>query len=490
MISGFFLMTIFVSAGIAVDYSNLYSNRSKMQNAADAAALMAALQVELTESEREKLALTAFKSNYQAHPPISFKLKMVGDRAVVDTTVNVPLALLGIIGKTNHDISVNAEAETSGNDLEVVLVLDISGSMRAGLGSPGKQRIAVLKESANLLLDKLKAVGGGTVKVGVVPFTMNVNIGAKRTGMVRDENDALFAGTKWKGCVFEQSRGDYVADNPGRKFSAWIYPPLPDAASGTNQCRVSISDGTNSGFATLTEAASSGSLSAQFDGPNRNCVRHEILPLTNNIRKVRNHIDSLTAEGNDGTVIGPGVTWGLRMLSPRYPLKQAKSWSSNVDKIMIVLTDGEQTTEAEFQTPTCQMVQNSSEKFEFNPGDHGLKGKVLQTYGPKDNLTPYGFILDSNPFGTNPTSWDDVRTDLETISLAACSEAKKKRSGRGIEVYSIGVSNGTAPGTGVHRLLANCASGPDKHFYAPTADALETAFNEIAKRITRIRLTN
>ena len=482
------ILPVLLAVGFAVDYTRITETRNHMQNAADAAALAASVENTLSKSKRKKIARDVFSANFDDFNPAFFKVDFIGDTVRVTTKVNLPMTFMGLGGKTHTPIDVASETTSSVSEIEIALVLDVSGSMRAGLGS-GKNRLTVLKESAHLLLDKLDALKTAKVKVGIVPFTMNVNIGKSRKTLVEGEDDPLFAGTEWKGCVFAQSKGNYVADNPKTKFRAWAYPPLPDASSGSNICYKNASNGTNDAYGNLEEINFTTSLSAQYDGPNRNCVRHELLPLTSNLTTVRNQLNSLTAEGNDGTIIGPGVTWGLRVLSPGWPFKQASSWKSNSDKIMIVLTDGEQTTEAEYQSPTCNMVQNSTTPFMFDPATHGLTGKVLNTYGPRDNLTPYGFIRDSDPFSTNPGSWTDVRTNLESISLAACAEAKRPRKNKKIDVYAIGVSNQTAPGTGVYNLLRNCASAPDKHYFAPDAKSLEGAFDDIATRVSKLRLS-
>jgi len=95
-----------------------------------------------------------------------------------------------------------------------------------------------------------------------------------------------------------------------------------------------------------------------------------------------------------------------------------------------------------------------------------------------------------DPFKSNTNDWQDVREDLEAVSLSACSAAKVLNSKFPIEVFTVGVSDDTAPGTGVYTLLHECASKPENHYFAPTASALETAFEEIATRVSKLRLTH
>lgn len=483
------ILPLIISAGLAVDYSRIAHAQSTLQSAADAAALAAAVQTSLPEAKRKKIARNMVIANYQDYPIHKIKVKFDGDKVTVIPIVKLPMAFSGLFGKNTVKIKVLAETVLATEELEVVLVLDISGSMKATLSS-GKKRIDVLKESANMLLNKLEAMGNTKIKASIVPFTMNVNVGKSNTSMVDDDDNALFAGTEWKGCVMEPSKGNFVSDNPGKKFQAYIYPPMPNSYSYGAYCSINKSNGTNNGYQNMTEAANSSSMSAQFDGPNKNCVRYPLQPLTNNIAKVRTHLDNLEAHGNYGTIIGPGVTWGMRILSPDWPFEEGNKWQSGTRKIMIVLTDGEQTTEAEYYPSTCNKAKNTITAFNYSPSDYSLNGDDISTKGPKDILSPYGFIRDSDPFKSNPGSWSDVRDDLEDISLKACDEAKKPRVGGAVDVYTIGVSNDTKPGTGVYNLLRKCASSADKHYFAPDASALVGAFDDIAAKITKLRLSH
>lgn len=223
----------------------------------------------------------------------------------------------------------------------------------------------------------------------------------------------------------------------------------------------------------------------QTPGPNYNCVRHSILPLTNRLSDVRTKIDSLTAESNMGTIIAPGVAWGNRLLSSKAPFREADRPRDDLHKIMVVLTDGSLTTEGEYNNLNCESEQNSSEMFEFDPAKFKLSGRKLTQYGPKDQFSPYGFILDSDPFGSAPSSWSDVRDDITKVSLDACRTAKLD----GVEIFTIAVSNSAGPGTSVHQLLKECATDTEHLFYAGDADGLEAAFDAIGERILNIHLS-
>lgn len=265
------------------------------------------------------------------------------------------------------------------------------------------------------------------------------------------------------------------------KWMAYVSPPDPNL----NSLCTNPSNGEDTGYARI-DINSPGVFSVQTAGPNYNCVRHAITPLTDDPDDARNAIDDLSAQSNMGTIIAPGVSWGMRTLTKSAPFTEADNAGPNVRKIMVVITDGELTTEAEYNTrAACDTDTNSVTPYAFNPADFGLDGDPLATHGAKDEFSPYGYIFDSDPFGTNPATWADVGDDLIRISLEACDEAKKEK----IEVFTIAASSGAGPGTKVYDLLKTCASSEDKFFYASDEASLDAAFKAIADEVISVRLT-
>jgi hypothetical protein len=186
-----------------------------------------------------------------------------------------------------------------------------------------------------------------------------------------------------------------------------------------------------------------------------------------------------------GTIIAPGVAWGNRLLSSRAPFSQAAAARPGLKKIMVVLTDGEQTTEGEGDSIGCERRQNSTVPFSFDPSVFKLKGRALSTNGPRDQFSPYGFILDSDPFGSSLSTWDDVRRDLTDVSLDACNKAKQAN----VEIYTIAVGQDAGPGTAIHGLLQGCATDAEHMFYAGNAAGLEAAFDAIGQHVINIYLS-
>lgn len=147
------------------------------------------------------------------------------------------------------------------------------------------------------------------------------------------------------------------------------------------------------------------------------------MALTNSLSTANDYAQALQAGGPTNVIAG--VQWGMEALSPTGPLQGART---NSEKIMIVLTDGE----------------NTHSRWEGGMTADGTKKKRL----------------------------DDK-------TLAACASAKQNS----VEVYTINLIGGDAA------LLSGCASQGEQYYHAVTqASELTAVFAEIAQNLKKIRL--
>lgn len=482
---------LLAAAGIGFDYTNATRVRSELQQAADAAALVAARETTMTAAQRKALARKFFDSNSDGYTLKSFVVTITSEGAKIDLTARIKTNLMGVVGQPYMDVGITTTAASKTSTLEIVFALDVSGSMLAGMSS-GKTRIQELKDATTKLVDQLVAKTDYAVKVGYVPFTMNVNLGVKNAALVRDTTNPLFGTSAWKGCVFERAAPNHVKDNPGGKWYAYVWPPMPDSVGGSDWGD-NPSNGTNTGYQSADEAAQAATdPKVLVTGPNYNCTRNEVQPLTTDLAAVKAGINNLQAVGNMGTLIAPAVTWGMRLLSPAAPFTEGEPYSGTVKKVLFVVTDGDQVTEAEFSGDgVFNESTNSTTPWTFDPSKFGLSGAVINNgYGPMDNLSPYGFIRDSRPFGGTAADWDEHMDQLVALSDEACNEVKAGTGGRDIVIYTMGVSNATAPGSRAYTALHNCASAAKNHFYVDDSASMDAAFAEILDRLSNLRLTN
>lgn len=301
---------------------------------------------------------------------------------------------------------------------------------------------------------------------------MNVNIGTTNTSYVSDVNHSLFAGTSWAGCVLERAPPNHITTNysPGMKWQAYINPP-----ETSNSACVNRGNGTNAGYGQV-DPNIPGSYSALTKGPNYNCVRHPMRALSSDANTVKSQIDTLTAEFNDGTILSPGVTWAARLLTPDAPFPGADPFSAGVKKILVMLTDGAQTTEK--RGTDCNDTTNGwGTPYSFDPSRFKLAGRAVGPRGPRDFFGPYGYLYDSDPLGYGYTSYSQVDSSLDRLAISTCDYVK----GLGIEIFSVAVSASAGPGTSVYDTLRNCASDPQHFFHATDEAGMRAAFATIAR---------
>lgn len=495
IIYGLLATMMFGMIGVAIDYSWLSTVRSNMQGAADSAALVAASKSTLSDDNRKKLAADTFKANYTDTTDVQLDTSLTGNEARVTARTTVKNMLGSFFGASTTDVSVEAKAQGAiPSNLEIALALDVSGSMDASIPGSGS-RLEALQSAISDMIDQLKSANDPTIKVGVVPFTMTVNVGPGNSRFVTGTNDPLFAGTAWRGCVFERPSPNTFKDVPGN-WRAYLWPPMPNVrGSGDYNFNWVQSNGTNDGYASVREDLSSAT--GPISGPNYNCVTYPIMPLTNDLDAIDRYVQSFEPRSNQGTLISPAVTWATRILSPGAPFTEGNAYKPGNTKLIIVVTDGEQVTEAENEgdrNGIANQSTNSTTPWTFDPARYGLDGKVIKTgFGPKDMLTPYGFIRDSRPLGYSTTEadnqWDQHLDELVRISDAACAEAKTTKGQRNIQVMSIGISKATEPGTRAYKALGNCASRPEYHFYAQSSAEIKAAISSFLTQGGMVRLT-
>lgn len=212
-------------------------------------------------------------------------------------------------------------------------------------------------------------------------------------------------------------------------------------------------------------------------GPNADCTRTAILPLTSNPTTVINTINSMQAEG--GTNIHMGTVWGFRALSPTVPFTEGGPYDQATSKVMIIMTDGENT--AYNLSSHCGSTQRS------------LNGNCYHS--------AYGFQYNSSNTSTVSTSGGNIARMGNTTNVAnatlvsemnqrtqdSCTNAKAA----GISIYTIGLATDTVvqstPAV-VRAMLTNCASATENARFPASPSDLKATFESIANDLSALRL--
>lgn len=176
---------ILISVG-GVDIHRASTVRVNLQDALDAAALAAARSPYTDAEDIQAVGLAALRANMQAYPSVilreadtSFVLNdenVVVANSKVDVKALVANIFLPPYGQFMDDylpVGAHSEVDRSSRNIEVALVLDITGSMSG-------QRIIDLKAAATQLVDIVvqDVQTPYYTRMAIVPYSMGVNVGS------------------------------------------------------------------------------------------------------------------------------------------------------------------------------------------------------------------------------------------------------------------------------------------------------------------------
>lgn len=179
----------------AIDIHQASKVRANLQDALDAAALAAARTNFTTDDDLNRIGLAALKANMPAYFQVDGEGKLLRDEAsfklventiVADARVDVKVLVANIIlppyGQILDDflpVGTRSEVLRASRDIEVGLVLDVTGSMAGS-------RIANLKDAARELVkivvqDEDKQTPFYS-RMAIIPYSSGVNLNASASG--------------------------------------------------------------------------------------------------------------------------------------------------------------------------------------------------------------------------------------------------------------------------------------------------------------------
>ncbi len=447
--------------GLAVDTTRGYLVKSRLSQALDAAGLAGGRVI--FSASRDADIQMYFSANFPAN---YMGATITGPFLVPAGTNNEKLTLTAsaVIGTTFlrvlgiETMTVNSEVEVTREQqlLDVVLAIDVSGSMGSSAGG-GQTRIQAARSAANTLVGILfgDAASSTLLNIGLVPWNSKVNVtrngttfnsalttfqtvptfknpltGVSQTRLYYANNSPVpllsAPPSGWRGCVYDRYKNDANTTNDGDIVEAALLDPTGDwmgwepiGAEG---------EPTSSGSTRCSSAPSGQECSA--------CFTRGITSLQNTKTGITNAINQLTTpDGN--TNVPAGLAWAWRVLTPAAPWTEANPTPpSPRQQAIVLLTDGE------------------------NVGGYGDGYKAM--------------------FGINSAA--QASMDARTRLLAANIKAA------GITLYVIQFANNNSS---MQTLLKQVATTPDRPFYnyAPDAAALQTVFREVANNLSELRLS-
>jgi Flp pilus assembly protein TadG len=488
------IIPLMIVIGLAIDGSRLFLVKYRFQSSLDSAAL--AIGTTFGSNDYlEDVAKLYVQKNFQVPGAEvqSVKVTNSAERVILTGSVSLETLFGSFLGRDYVNIAATTDVKRAGGGLMVALVLDNTGSMWANAGS--KTRIGGLRDAAlSLTTELFKGENAeDEVRVAVVPYTAMVNPGPaasslidasatadfriqdpqSRTGLKSDELALLKYDpadkTQWKGCVYERSGADSIDDTPPGGSKNWkplIWPIFND-----NQYAVHTSGKTKGQVDAATVDPGGNKNANSFTGPNVGCPT-PILPLSNKEADVTGALNAMTAWNRGGTLSDIGMAWGIRVLSPTAPFTESKSikdkktgeaiWDSpRWRRAIVLMTDGDNTV--------------------YNAGDEGArvkKGKELS------DITGYGRLGEATMTNLfNSSNSGTVKTKVDERLAQLCATAKKQD----IIVYTVVFSDSTNAAT--RSIYETCASDKGKYWYAPSSDALNSAFGAIGSDLNKLRIT-
>lgn len=492
VLAAFGLVVVVGGATLALDMARVQTMTSRIQLALDAATLAAA--AEPTDDPAVLTAIANAMLSVNLGPQAMAgagleRLSVTTPRAAdgarnvrIEIAASVPLALatmsdlLGRSALTHARVSAASEATRRTRGAEVMLVLDLTGSMH---GEP----VADLRRAARDLVDALfgDRASVPNLYVGLTPYTATVNVGRQHmdwmtnTGGVSENS---FLPTQWKGCVMARSvpllESDAPPANANTLFRRYLYESTRFCMNQTTPTNGTDCQFSPSAFvdmrtpnrwrdrlrqrawineAPLNPARSFQAQYWEFSGPNAGCP-NTVVPLTAVRADVETAIDGLRAWARGGTLINLGLSWGWRGLSPRW--------------------------RGLWRRPDGAVIAGLPKDYATGQSEKIL---ILMTDG--DNMIG----LDQTAVGREGEMFTMGQLDASTLRLCASVKAE------GIALYVVALGNITAA---TQNTLRACASDPlstptlpgEKYFYVPTGGTLREAFGRIAGQITDLRLVD
>jgi Flp pilus assembly protein TadG len=435
--------TLMLAIGAAVDVGRWLHARDQTVSAVDAAVLAGGRWLQTNSGDTAGAVAAAqklYNQNVTSRLPVTddsigFAVGSDGKSVTASGTayIKTPFLQLASIDKlpliSSADATFSqAQLATGGNggqNLEVAMMLDITGSM-AG------QKIQDLKDSASDLInivvwdDQSKF----TSKVAIVPFSEDIRLPnsgvrnkARGTSLPKTKSVTTGSGRS------QQTKTYYLSDCVVERTGTEKYT---DAAPKSGQYVMAHYTEENTGNGNSKKGVCTVPAGA------------EVMPLTSDKQSLLAKVGGMSAAG--GTAGHLGTAWAWYTLSPNW----ASIWPSssapaaygteNLEKIAILMTDGEYNTQ-----------------YDSN-----------------------GVSVNQNSYPTCSGAANGCST---TQARALCTAMKQQ----GIVVYTVGFQlggNQTAVDT-----LNQCATDPGKFYSADNGDQLKKSFRDIALKLSSLYLS-
>jgi Flp pilus assembly protein TadG len=462
VITAAILTTILLSVGFGINTAQMVLTRSNLLNALDSAVTSTARDLTtgaIPEDDAEKTVKAFLFTNggtgFASADKISLDSLVVDHTAkTVTATASVNISLLfPLFGAADSQkISVTSAALYSDKQVEVAMMLDLTGSMAKTKYTDkiGDLRLAATNAVKTMLGNQ--NTNNPRVRVALVPYASGVNVGALVNNVYAETSSSSdlppVAGSKL--LVSKTGSKALPLFATYKSIVASAYPHSDNCATERKD-RYGNADFSADGPDTVRADKAGKQYYALVNRDNglkgsgmNACPAAKLIPLTTDENALLDSIGAFNANGYTAGAVA--VQWTYYMLSPewRSAIKNAGLGDGPADpnpekiaKVAILMTDGQ-----------------------FNTAYAGVSGN----YNNQGNVS---------------------RGNAESI----CANMKRD----GIEIFTIGFSLPSNEASEARNVLQNCSS-PDKpgiqHFFdVSTGTELDQAFQSIIANTERVALT-
>ncbi|MEM9634709.1 MAG: pilus assembly protein TadG-related protein [Pseudomonadota bacterium] len=442
-IFGIMVILMIVIAGAAIDISRTVAAREKLSYALDAAGLALATELSTTtlkKSEIIEILSSSFEANLDNAEFLKEAIKNLeydidAENGIVSVTSKATLDnyFLGMGGYSIKDIGPeafefgsSAQVSYSRYDVELALVLDVTGSMSSHMNT----LISASEGLVDILIPEGTDESDSKVRISLVPYSQGVNLGSYAD--------------KVKGDAYGYSDGSVCVTE------------RQDYDDGSEEFKVKYTDNTYDYY----DKSYPPPKDTFYGGGSNNCSKDsEMIPLTSNRKTL---VDAIKAmEDNGGTAGQTGVVWGWNSLSPNYSevwpsdSKPALYSDDDVLKFAVIMTDG-----------------NNNRYYDFVEQENK---RICSGWGW--SRTCWYQMVDV--YAWKEKSSSSIPSDDQRELCAAMKKA-------GIMIFGVYFgSNNSSSGS---KNMQSCAS--DGNYYQATSSSeLISAFSYIAKKIQLIHLS-
>lgn len=310
------LLPIAAMIGSGLDMSRAYMAKSRMQSACDAASLAArrimkddTLTSDVQDTGKRFFDFNFPQGTYQTQNFTPQITRPSTGLVRVTAATRIPTTIMKLFGFTTLPLNVSCDASLNFVNTDVVLVLDVTGSMDDKVD--GTRKIEALQDAVMALYDELTPIQtqlqaqGLRLRYGVVPYSSTVNVGrviyAKNASYIRDS-------TPYQSRVANYSTTPNYSANSPTTASGWEYyngssgdgSSTPTSSTRTtSQCQTWVQASTVAGggpapTATTSTSYRGSSSSSSYDassdwgwsgapttsGTNRSCRRWKVVTTT------------------------------------------------------------------------------------------------------------------------------------------------------------------------------------------------------------------